>query len=92
MKHNFSDASPETCAYYNDDWSTYNDEYKEFLKTFFLAQTDGYEKGENGQGWFFWTGKTENNCAPEWDFVFLIENGIIPQDLCSVQRPVYCRY
>lgn len=83
-------ASPETCAYYNDDWSTYQDDYKEFLKSYFLAQIDGYEKKPNGHGWYFWTGKTENNCGPEWDFIFLIQQGVIPQDLCN--RPTYCNY
>ena len=84
------DASPETCAYYNDDWTTYPDDYKEFLKNYFLAQIDGYEKRPNGRGWYFWTGKTENNCGPEWDFIFLIQQGVIPQDLCT--RPTYCNY
>ena len=56
------------------------------LKSFFLAQIDGYEKGDNGRGWFMWTGKT----GPEWDFIFLTQNGIIPEDLCS--RPTYCNY
>jgi len=83
-------AAESTCAYYNDNWETYPDDYKEFLKHYFLAQIDGYEKGDNGRGWFFWTGKTENNCAPEWDLVFLIENGIVPEDLCN--RPSYCNY
>jgi hypothetical protein len=55
-----------------------------------LAQIDGYEKGDNGRGWFMWTGKTENNSGPEWDFIFLTENGIIPEDLCN--RPTYCNY
>ena len=60
------------------------------LKSYFLAQIDGYEKGDNGKGWFMWTGKTENNSGPEWDFIFLTENGIIPEDLCN--RPTYCNY
>jgi len=83
-------SSEETCAYYNDNWATYPDEYKDFLKSYFLAQIDGYEKGDNGKGWFMWTGKTENNSGPEWDFIFLTENGIIPEDLCN--RPTYCNY
>ena len=55
-----------------------------------MAQIDGYEKGDNGRGWFMWTGKTESNSGPEWDFIFLTENGIIPEDLCN--RPTYCNY
>ena len=86
----FAEALDSTCDYYNNDWSTYHDDYKMFLKNYFLAQIDGYEKGNNGLGWYFWTGKTENNCGPEWDFIFLIQNGIIPDDLCN--RPVFCNY
>ena len=86
----FLAASPETCAYYNSDFGTFAEDYKEFLKNFFLAQIDGFEKGDRGVGWYFWTAKTENNCAPEWDFLFLVQNGIIPQDLCS--RQSYCKY
>ena len=43
-----------------------------------------------GIGWFFWTAKTEDNCAPEWDFLFLLEQGIAPADLC--QRDHYCSF
>ena len=28
------------------------------------------------------------SCAPEWDFLFLLEQGILPQDLCA--RETYC--
>jgi hypothetical protein len=28
------------------------------------------------------------SCAPEWDFLFLLEQGILPQDLCA--RESYC--
>lgn len=27
-------------------------------------------------------------CAPEWDFLHLVEEGILPTDLCT--RPHYC--
>ena len=86
----FLAASAETCAYYNSDFGTFTEDYKDFLKNFFLAQIDGFEKGDRGVGWYFWTAKTENNCAPEWDFLFLVQNGIIPEDLCS--RQSYCTY
>jgi len=83
-------ASEEACKYYNSDWTSYSDEYKEFMKKFFVAQLDGYEYGETGAGWFMWTIKTEQNCAPEWDFIFLLENGIIPSNLC--ERKSYCSF
>ena len=75
---------------YNSDFSTYQEPYKEFLRNFMLAQMDSYERGENGAGWFFWTAKTEDNCAPEWDFLFLVENGIAPQNLC--ERHTFCQF
>ena len=28
------------------------------------------------------------SCAPEWDFLFLLEQGLLPQDLCA--RESYC--
>ena len=43
-----------------------------------------------GVGWFFWTAKTEENCAPEWDFLFLLEQGIAPANLC--ERQSYCNF
>merc|ERR1712168_40314 len=76
--------------YYNSDWDTYNDYYKDFLQQYFLAQIDAYEYGKKGAGWFMWTMKTENNCAPEWDFIFLLEKGIIPANLC--ERETICDF
>ena len=48
---------------------------------------DAYEQGD---GYFFWTAKTEDNCAPEWDYLFLLQNGIAPPNLC--ERDVYCTF
>jgi len=79
------DNDPSLCEFYNNDFSTYIDEYKSFMKDFFLAQIDAYERGA---GWIFWTGKTENNSSPEWDYLFLLQQGIMPADLCS--RDTYC--
>merc|ERR1712203_558250 len=78
-------SSEETCNYYNSDFSTFAPEYKQFLSDFFLAQIDSFE---GGAGWTMWTMKTEEHCAPEWDFIFLLEEGILPQDLCN--RPTFC--
>ena len=72
-------ASDSACEYYNSDRMK-REEYKEFLKEFFIAQTQGYEN--KGVGWFFFTGKTENNGSPEWDYLYLLEQGIIPPRLC----------
>ena len=40
------------CSYYNSDFTTYSQEYKDFLKKYFLAQIDGFEYGKNGAGWY----------------------------------------
>ena len=34
-----------------------------------------------------WTMKTEDNAAPEWDFLFLVEQGVIPQE--QTPLPLY---
>jgi len=46
--YNFSE---ETCKYYNSDFTTASDDYKDFLKKYFLAQIDGFEYGVTGVGW-----------------------------------------
>ncbi|XP_023326029.1 probable glucan 1,3-beta-glucosidase A isoform X1 [Eurytemora carolleeae] len=74
------DSPDYLCDYYNSDFSTYSEQYKDFLKQFFLAQIDSFE---SAAGWVFWTAKTEDHCAPEWDYLFLLENGIVPADLCN---------
>ena len=40
------------CNYYNSDYTTFNQEYKDFLKKYFLAQIDGFEYGKTGAGWY----------------------------------------
>lgn len=58
-------------------------EYLEFLQNYMLMQMEAYE---SGPGWFFWTAKTEESCAPEWDYLFLLKNGIAPQNLCKKSK------
>jgi len=80
----------EVCARYPSNFADYSEEYKDFLANFMLAQMDSFEFGDQGVGWFFWTAKTEENCAPEWDFLFLLEQGIAPGNLCERQN--YCDF
>ena len=61
-------------------------DYKKFLQRYMLFQMEAYE---TNAGWFFWTAKTENHSAPEWDYLFLLKQGIAPQDLCS--KPSLCQ-
>jgi len=81
-------SSDEACQYYNGDLLNYADDHKQFLREYFLAQIDSFENGARGVGWFMWTMKVEFEAGPEWDFLYLWENGIIPKDLCS--RDHYC--
>ena len=36
-------------SYYNNDWSSYREDYRQFLAQFFLAQIDGFEAGTGNQ-------------------------------------------
>jgi hypothetical protein len=44
-------VSDSVCKYYNSDFGTFPEEYKNFLKKYFLAQIDGFEYGPTGAGW-----------------------------------------
>jgi len=83
-------TADDTCRYYNGDFPNYDPTHVDFLKNFFLAQIDSYETGPSGVGWFMWTMKVEgeHEAGPEWDFLYLWRNGVIPADLCT--RPSYC--
>ncbi|KAI9504306.1 glycoside hydrolase superfamily [Coemansia spiralis] len=52
---------------------TWNSKKKQFMKTFAMAQLQAYERGS---GWIFWNFKTET--ADEWNYMKLVEAGIIP--------------
>jgi len=84
------DASEAACAFYNNDHENFPDYYLEFLRQYFTAQIDAYEYGEKGAGWMMWTMKTEDNCAPEWDFLLLLKLGVVPSNLC--ERETFCDF
>lgn len=65
--------------------STFSTSYKTFLRMFWEAQADVYEKG---QGWIQWTWKAEN--ADEWTYQAGLANGWIPQDPTSRKYPGQC--
>ncbi|KAI9637448.1 putative cellulase [Dioszegia hungarica] len=52
----------------------FSQDYKNFLRRFWDVQTQSYEA--NGQGWVFWTWKTEE--AAEWSYQTGLINGWIP--------------
>ncbi|TRY73119.1 hypothetical protein TCAL_09175 [Tigriopus californicus] len=73
-------ASNETCKMYDGNLRNYSDSHRQFLQDFLIAQM---EVQEAASGYFFWTVKTEDHYAPEWDFLALIKNGIVPHTLCT---------
>jgi len=84
------ETNDDTCRFYNGDFPNYDGYHVDFLKKFFLAQIDSYETGPSGVGWFMWTMKVEgeHEAGPEWDFLYLWRNGVIPVDLCNKDH--YC--
>ncbi|KAL0095630.1 glycoside hydrolase superfamily [Phycomyces blakesleeanus] len=60
-----------------EDWTTWDDGYKRFLKSFAERQMDAFE---TSYGWFFWTYKTQNHANPHWDYLLGWEQGWIPKD------------
>ncbi|WWD19081.1 hypothetical protein CI109_103539 [Kwoniella shandongensis] len=65
-----------TCSDKSNDQSKFSNEYKEFMRKFYDAQTQVYE--QNGQGYFHWTWKTET--ASDWAYKSGLDGGWIPQD------------
>jgi len=55
--------------------STFSDDYKKWLRQFWQAQANSYEKGA---GWIQWTWKAEE--ADEWSYQAGLANGWIPQN------------
>lgn len=74
-----------TCAGMTGKASTFSPSYKTFLRQFWEAQVQSYEKG---QGWIQWTWKTE--IADEWSYQAGLANGWIPQDPTNFIYPRIC--
>merc|ERR1719474_2509199 len=53
----------DICSFYNAGFDYFPAEHKDFLKSYFLAQTDCFEYGANGAGWFFWTVCASISCC-----------------------------
>lgn len=63
-----------SCDKANADPEDYSDGYREFLKTFAIAQMDAYEKA---WGWFYWTWKSES--AHQWSYEAGLKGGFMPK-------------
>ncbi|KAH9486278.1 Glucan 1,3-beta-glucosidase [Psilocybe cubensis] len=66
--------------------SGFSSSYKTFLRQYWEAQTQTYEKGN--QGWIQWTWKAE--AADEWSYQAGLANGWIPQNPTNYQFPNIC--
>ena len=66
-------SPPCSCAQANADPSQYSSDYKGFLKMYAEAQMHAFEQG---QGWFYWTWKTES--ATQWSWKLGLAAGILP--------------
>ncbi|KAF9567813.1 exo-1,3-beta-glucanase [Agrocybe pediades] len=66
--------------------SSFSSSYKTFLRQYWEAQVQTYEKGN--QGWLQWTWKTE--IADEWSYQAGLANGWIPQNPTNFQFPNIC--
>jgi glucan 1,3-beta-glucosidase len=64
--------------------SAWDSAMRENTRRYITAQLNTFEK--NSQGWVFWTMKTENSHAAEWDLFALLDAGIFPSDLSN--RPL----
>ena len=68
-----------------DNGAGYSEEYRTFLRKFFEAQIDAYERGS---GWFFWTWKAEE--AADWSYQRLLELDIFPSSPDDRMYPNIC--
>ncbi|KAI8379238.1 glycoside hydrolase superfamily, partial [Radiomyces spectabilis] len=75
-RENTGEIRPPVCSNCTckgvEDWKTWTDDYKHFLKAFIERQMDAFEAS---YGWLFWTYKTENHINPHWDYLLGWEQG-----------------
>ncbi|KJA13867.1 glycoside hydrolase family 5 protein [Hypholoma sublateritium FD-334 SS-4] len=75
-----------SCAGLTGSAAAFSAEYKEFMRQYWEAQTQAYERG--GAGWVMWTWKMEH--ADEWSYQAGLANGWIPQDPIDYKYPNIC--
>ncbi|KAI8099774.1 glycoside hydrolase superfamily [Halteromyces radiatus] len=69
-----------------EDWTKFDDDYKQFLMSFVSRQMFAFESST--YGWFFWTYKTEKHVNPHWDYLLGYEQNWIPKD--ASKRDISC--
>lgn len=74
-----------SCDPYTKSGAHYSEDYKEFMRKFFEAQTSSFEAGV---GWIYWSWKTE--LADEWSYSKGLQYGWIPRDPTQRLYPHIC--
>ncbi|CCA67731.1 probable EXG1-exo-beta-1,3-glucanase (I/II), major isoform [Serendipita indica DSM 11827] len=64
-----------SCSGFSGSGATFSQSYKTFLRRFWEAETQAFERGA---GWVFWTWKAES--SDEWSYSAGLNYGWIPQD------------
>ncbi|EIM19471.1 glycoside hydrolase [Wallemia mellicola] len=76
------------CDYfYGNNGADYPEDYRQFLRKYYEAQIDAFERGS---GWFFWTWHTTGPNAADWSYKRMLELGIYPQDPADRIYPNIC--
>ncbi len=69
-------------------WQVKDDSNKAFYSSWFLAQTQAYEKH---QGWIYWCWKAQLAGDFRWSYVDGIKRGVIPKSLDTIQNTTVCK-
>ncbi|KAF7303151.1 Glycoside hydrolase family 5 protein [Mycena kentingensis (nom. inval.)] len=76
-----------SCSGLSGSASSFSSSYKTYLRRFWEAQVQTYERGA---GWCAWTWKTEAGTGEEWSYQKGLQFGWIPQNPTSYQFPNAC--
>ncbi|KAF9531379.1 exo-beta-1,3-glucanase [Crepidotus variabilis] len=74
------------CAGLSGDATSFNQDYKVFLRKYWEAQVTAFER--ESQGWTMWTWKAEN--ADDWSYQAGLKNGWIPWNITERMYPGLC--
>lgn len=77
-----------SCSGLSGAASSFSSSYKQFLRQYYEAQISSYESA--GQGWIFWTWKTQAGTGEEWSYFVLLQEGVFPWDPTDREYPNIC--
>ncbi|KAF8335351.1 glycoside hydrolase family 5 protein [Cantharellus anzutake] len=75
-----------SCVPYSGPTRAFSQDYKDFMRKYFEAQTIAFEMAD---GWIYWTWKTES--ADEWSYSAGVAGGWIPPRPTQRLYPYICR-